>query len=156
MQLPPDFREFIELLNGNSVRYVIVGGWVYNLYAPPRMTGDIDFFIAIDPDNEKRLRQTLSDFGFGGQLPPQELEWLQPEKVIMLGREPWRIDIICKIDGVDFDEAWNSRKLLEIDGLQVPTLALELLLRNKAAAGRDKDLLDLKVLSKLLPPRSDA
>lgn len=28
MQLPPDFKEFIELLNENSVRYVIVGGWV--------------------------------------------------------------------------------------------------------------------------------
>jgi hypothetical protein len=48
MPLPQDFREFIELLNSHKVRYVMVGGWAYNLYAPPRMTGAIDFFIASD------------------------------------------------------------------------------------------------------------
>lgn len=149
MQLPPDFREFIELLNAHNVRYVIVGGWVYNLYAPPRMTGDIDFFIAVDPQNEESLRNSLIQFGFGAQLPAKGAAWLHQDKVIMLGREPFRIDILCHIDGVAFEEAWRTRKYISIDDLGVPTLSLELLMQNKKAAGRDKDLLDLKVLLRL-------
>lgn len=47
----------------------MVGGWAYNLYAPPRMTGDIDFFVSIDAENECRLRKALESFGFGSLLP---------------------------------------------------------------------------------------
>jgi hypothetical protein len=35
--------------------FVIVGGWVYNLYAPPRMTGDINFFIDSYIGRDKHL-----------------------------------------------------------------------------------------------------
>ncbi len=43
MQLPEDFKEFIELMNSQNVRYVMIGGYAYNLYRNPRATGDIDF-----------------------------------------------------------------------------------------------------------------
>ena len=38
MQLPEDFKEFIELMNSHGVRYVMIGGYVYNLYRNPRAT----------------------------------------------------------------------------------------------------------------------
>jgi len=44
MLLPVDFREFIELMISERVRFVMIGGYAYNLYRNPRATGDIDFF----------------------------------------------------------------------------------------------------------------
>ena len=55
MQLPGDFKEFIELMNSQSARHVMIGGYAYNLYRNPRTTGDIDFFVACDAENERRV-----------------------------------------------------------------------------------------------------
>ena len=54
--LPPDFKEFIELMISNRVRFVMIGGVAYNLYRNPRATGDIDFLVALDAENETRVR----------------------------------------------------------------------------------------------------
>ncbi len=45
LTLPPASREFIELLNSNSVRYLIVGGYAVAYHGYPRFTGDIDLFL---------------------------------------------------------------------------------------------------------------
>ena len=48
--------------------------------------------------------EALVAFGFGGVVPtPAELA--RPHKVFMLGRKPWRIDILTSIDGVSFAQA---------------------------------------------------
>lgn len=69
--LPPDFKEFIERMIANHVRFVMIGGYAYNLYRNPRATGDIDFLVSPDIENEARLRRTLTEFGFGSTLPPE-------------------------------------------------------------------------------------
>jgi hypothetical protein len=69
MQLPQDFQEFIELALSENLKFVVVGGWAYNRYANPRMTGDIDFFIERTPESEQVLRRVLSRFGFAESLP---------------------------------------------------------------------------------------
>ena len=42
-QLPEEFKEFIQLLNSEKVKYLIIGGWAVNLYGNPRVTADIGF-----------------------------------------------------------------------------------------------------------------
>jgi hypothetical protein len=51
IQLPPDFKEFLKLLNSNDVKYLVVGGYAVNYHGFPRATADLDIWIAIDPDN---------------------------------------------------------------------------------------------------------
>lgn len=62
MPVPEDFKEFIALMNFHSVRYVMIGGFAYNLYRNPRATGDIDFMLSLDDENEERIRRALIDF----------------------------------------------------------------------------------------------
>lgn len=50
-QLPPDFRDFFEILNRRGVRYMVAGGWALALHGWPRATRDIDIWVAIDPAN---------------------------------------------------------------------------------------------------------
>lgn len=146
--LPDDFREFIELMIEHDVRFVMIGGFAFNLYRNPRATGDIDFFLSADAKNESLIRKVLIDFGFGETLTEDYL--LSPDAVIMLGRSPIRIDLLTKISGVEFSEAETSCKFINLDGLSVPVISPELLLKNKLAAGRPKDLADAEALQKYL------
>ncbi|MCL2688969.1 MAG: hypothetical protein FWE57_03855 [Chitinispirillia bacterium] len=44
-RLPDDFKDFIQCLNSNSVRYLLVGGWAVGMYGHPRATKDIDISV---------------------------------------------------------------------------------------------------------------
>jgi hypothetical protein len=66
--------------------------------------------------------------------------------VFQLGRPPNRIDLITAIDGVSFEEAWQNREEAILDGLPVTILSKPLLIRNKRASGRPKDLEDVRQL----------
>ena len=143
MGIPKDFKEFIELATSMNLKFVIVGGWAYNRYVEPRVTGDIDFFVENSPESERLVRQVLIDFGFGSVLPSGPLF---DKDIIMLGRAPHRIDLLTKIDGVTFEEAWNSREYEVMDSLRVPYISRQLLLKNKRSTGRAKDQLDVIAL----------
>ena len=80
MELPQDFKEFIELLIGQNVRFVMIGGWALNFHAQPRVTGDIDFLFDIDLGNQAAIRNVLTEFGFGSALPPADIPLLKPKK----------------------------------------------------------------------------
>lgn len=150
MNLPADFREFIALMIDANVKFVMIGGYAYNLYLNPRATGDIDFLIAKDDQNQRRLREVLIEFGFGSTLPAEDQKILMDQKVVMLGRAPFRIDLLTTIDGVSEAEVFDSSRRIEIDGLLVPVIEPELLLKNKSSTGREKDKPDVIELRRWL------
>lgn len=49
---------------------------------------------------------------------------------------------------MSFDEAWSSRVPTQIAGIDVAVLSRDALIANKLAAGRDKDLLDVRLLQR--------
>ena len=64
MILNKDFREFIELLNSNNVRYLVVGGYALALHGYPRYTKDIDIWVWISEQNASNIVKSLRQFGF--------------------------------------------------------------------------------------------
>lgn len=155
MLLPPDFKEFIALMIDADVRFVMIGGFAYNLYRNPRATGDIDFIVSTDAINQTKLREVLTEFGFGSTLPPSDKPLIDRGKVLMLGRAPFRIDLLGEIDGVSFLDIEDTCRRFLIDGIHIPVIAPELLLKNKQAAGRPKDLADAEALSEWLSSKGD-
>lgn len=151
-QLSSDLCEFTRLLNTESVRYVIVGAWALAFHGRPRYTGDLDIFVARDPENAAKLMKVLEAFGFGGAGIERE-DFVQENCVIQLGRVPNRIDILTGISGVTFEEAWGSREKGDISGVEVYIISRELLIKNKRAANRDKDHGDIRLLENTKPPR---
>ncbi len=150
MQLPKDFKEFVELMIDANVRFVMIGGYAYNLYRNPRATGDIDFIVASDKGNQIRLRIALDKFGFGSVLPPANQLLIEDGKVLMLGRAPFRIDLLVEIDGVRFDDIERTAQTFVVDEIEIPVISPELLLKNKQSTGREKDLADALELEKWL------
>jgi hypothetical protein len=108
MRVEKDFKEFIELLNKNKVKYLVVGGFAFAFHAKPRFTKDIDFFVEVSEENSIRIIDTLSQFGFG-KINLDKGDFLEPDQIIQFGNPPMRIDIITTISGVDFKTAWENR-----------------------------------------------
>jgi hypothetical protein len=145
MNLSPDLRAFVELLNAQNVKYVIVGGYAVAYHGHPRFTGDIDFFIEQSNDNASRVAAVINEFGFGSTGLTSS-DFLDPGAIIQLGYPPHRIDLITAIDGVTFEEAWNDRVSAMFQNLPVQVISKALLVRNKSASGRPKDLGDISNL----------
>jgi predicted nucleotidyltransferase len=143
--LNQDFREFVQSLNDNEVRYLVIGGYAVALHGHPRYTKDIDIWIQMTPENANRMVAALNDFGFGS-LGLRAEDFLVLDQVIQLGYPPSRIDLITSPPGVDFETCYNSRVQTVIDGVAVSFIDLENLKKSKRAAGRLQDLADLENL----------
>lgn len=78
VKLPQDFREFLKLLNNHHVEYLLIGGYAVGYYGYPRATNDIDFWIAVHPDNAERMVTVLQKFGFNAPQLPVSLLFLSP------------------------------------------------------------------------------
>jgi hypothetical protein len=147
IELNPDWTAFLCALIARRVRFVLVGGHAVAGHAEPRLTEDLDVFVEPTLANARRLRDALGDFGFGALAPPAP-ELAQPDKIFMLGRKPWRIDILTGIDGVTFAAAWASRVEADFAAKPLFVIGKAALIANKRAAGREKDLLDVALLQR--------
>lgn len=137
-----DFKEFIQLLNANQVKYLVVGGYAVSLHGYPRYTKDIDIWIENSPDNASRLIAVIGQFGLGS-LGLKELDFLEADTIIQLGYPPSRIDLLTNLSGVKFQECFDARIVVSIDDTPVNFIDLENLKKNKRASGRLQDLADL-------------
>lgn len=146
-----DWSEFLRLLISHRVRFVLIGGHAVAGHGEPRLTEDLDVLVEATLPNARRLRSAISEFGFGNTVPRAE-QLAKVGKIWMLGRKPWRIDILTEIDGVTFREVWRGRVHAAFAFASVPVIGLEELLRNKRAAGRPKDLGDVASLEALQSP----
>lgn len=145
MPLHPDWKEFLKLLNSRGVEYVIVGAHALALHGIPRYTRDIDVFVRVAEDNANKLESVLKDFGFAS-LQVTAQDFLKPGIILQLGVEPYRIDVITSITGVEFEDAWSNRESGQLDGVPVSFLSVDDLRKNKLAVGRAKDLADVESL----------
>jgi hypothetical protein len=83
MVLNPDFREFIESLNSNGVRYLVIGGYAVAFHAHPRYTKVLDIWLEGSLENANRMVMALQSFGFGSLgLGPSD--FTEPDQIIQL------------------------------------------------------------------------
>jgi len=143
--LNQDFSEFIQSLNDNQVRYLVIGGYAVALHGYPRYTKDLDVWIERSEDNAARMIAALEQPGFGS-LGLQLADFLEPDQVIQLGYAPVRIDILTGALGVDFEVCYAARVEVDTEGVLVSFIDLENLKKNKQATGRLQDLADLENL----------
>jgi len=126
---------------------MVVGGYAIAFYGYVRGTGDIDLWVRISDANSERVWKALKTFGAPlFDLSKEDLK--KPGMVFQMGLPPNRIDIINKIEGVEFDGAWPNRTFIEIHDLTIPIVAKRELLINKRAMNRPKDLADIIWLEK--------
>lgn len=146
--LNEDYKEIIQSLLKHRVKFLIVGAYAMGVHGYPRATGDFDIWIEASKVNSEKTFKSLLEFG----APLREIneDTFGEEGIIFqIGVVPRRIDIITKISGVNFMEAYPERKIVEVEGIKIPFLSMADLIKNKEAAARPKDKLDVKALKKI-------
>src|SRR5262245_27317591 len=145
VNLPPDFKEFLQLLSAHQVEYLLIGGYAVAYHGYPRATADMDIWIALNPQNAAKVVAALKAFGFDlPELSPAL--FLKEGQIIRMGVPPLGIEIATSISGVRFDECYTARVIAILDEVEVNVISLPHLKVNKQAAGRHKDLDDLENL----------
>ncbi|MCP3961224.1 MAG: hypothetical protein GY719_25540 [bacterium] len=103
-----DFEDLFECFRRRQVRALIVGAHAVAFHAKPRYTKDVDVLVEPSVENAERLLEALNDFGFGS-LDLSVEDFSREDKIVQLGFEPNRVDLITSIGGVSFEEAWRGR-----------------------------------------------
>jgi hypothetical protein len=143
--MPKDLKDLLRAFNEHGVKYLVVGGYAFGVYAEPRATKDLDLLIRSDEANSAAIYRALTQYG-------APLDGLSPQDFVdgsafQIGQPPARIDILQRIDGLTFDEAWQNRIEGVLEGeVRVNVISRNDLIRNKLASGREQDLLDAKKL----------
>ena len=145
LRLGDDFQAFLKLLELHGVKYLVVGGYAVALHGYPRSTGDFDVFIEQSNENGLKILKVIDEFGFD----ISEFDNLNFEEepiAFFMGQPPHKIDVISKISGISFEDAYPKRIEIEISDMIIPFIGLNELKINKKESGRLKDLNDLEHL----------
>ena len=147
-----DFRDLLAEFNAAGVEFLVVGAHALAAHGLVRATKDLDIWVRPSAQNASRIFTALRCFG----APLQDLtseDLSEPGVVFQIGVEPIRIDLLTEIDGVTFDDAWRGRVRATFADQPVGVLGYEELIRNKRAAGREQDLVDVRWLERNRPER---
>ena len=136
----------VDVLNKHRVEFVIVGAYAVTFHGSPRLTEDIDFLVRPTVANTRRLRAALKEFGSPINL---EGDRFKPNEIIQIGVKPVRVDMIAAVTGVATEEIWKHRVRGRFGGRVASYISYDLLVKNKLATGRQKDLLDVQNLNRV-------
>lgn len=143
--LDKDLLELLALFRSKDVEFLVVGGHAVAFHGYPRLTEHLDLFVRPDAANGERIVDELREFGFGSlDITPADFQ--ADDRVIQLGRAPNRVDLLTRLYGVEFTEAWGRRVRASLDGAPVWMISREDLIRNKRATGRAQDTADAEFL----------
>lgn len=152
MRVEKDFEELLGLFNKHKVKYSIVGAFAVGFYGYPRYTKDIDIFVEPTLENGKKIVGALADFGFKEfNLLPDDFS--KKGKIVQLGHEPVRADLITSIKGCSFSQVWHNRAIGIYGKEKVFFIGLPQLLRSKKLTNRKQDRVDLGLLQERLAQR---
>jgi len=152
--LNKDYREMLQYLSDEGVRFLLVGAYALAAHGFPRATRDIDFFVWANPENAASLVRALERFG-APLVNVSAADFASEGTVFQIGVGPRRIDILTRIDGVTFQEAYARRSTIRLEGMDVPVISREDLIANKRATGRTQDLADVERLTGRSRSRDD-
>ena len=104
-----------------------------------------DLAVSNETSNARNIVMALREFGFDAESLSEEL-FSEGKQVFRMGVEPEKIEILNYLDGPGFDEAYERRKIVNVEDINIDVISLEDLYANKTAVGRSQDLTDVEKL----------
>lgn len=144
-------HKVLSTLLKHNVQFIVVGGYAVNYHGYKRTTGDIDLLLKPDNvENKTKLINSLRELEIDEETLSalKNLDFEKPQ-VFMDGEEPFKIDFLTKISGVEFDDAWKLKIEATYDNLNIPFLSYNHLILSKITSTRGKDKIDVEELQKI-------
>lgn len=156
------YLDLFKALEKHKVRYLLVGGLAMNLHGVPRTTMDVDLVLALDPANLKaflgtvetlRLRPVAPVDTNGLLDPAQRQKWVKEKNMLAFALRPPDVQgptVDVLIDPpVDIEAALARTVWREVQGVRIPLISVEDLIRLKEKSGRAQDRSDIEHLRRL-------
>ncbi|MDP3789112.1 MAG: hypothetical protein Q8R48_01775 [Candidatus Omnitrophota bacterium] len=105
----------------------------------------MDILVEPTAENAKRIVKALNEFGFASRE-VSEKDFSEKGRIMQLGYEPVRIDIITSIAGCSFKEIWRDKAVGMYGKEKVFFIGLKDLIKSKKKAAREQDKADLNIL----------
>jgi predicted nucleotidyltransferase len=140
----------LEKLINAGVKFIIIGGYAVNYHGYNRTTGDLDLWIKPDNENRDLLLAVLDDFNFNKESLKKlhNSDFCEPF-IFNFWDKPYKVDILTKISGIFFDEAYEKRIIENMEGLSIPFLDFNHLVLSKMTTNRLRDKADVEELQKI-------
>ncbi len=147
-----DTEKLLRLLKEHKVDFVIIGATAFPVHGYARATLDIDIFLRPTMANAERAWRALKEFGY--DVTDIKIEDIV-EKKILIRQYVVETDIHPFVKGISFDQIWENKVKAKFGNTFVYFASLDDLIKMKKAAGRPKDLEDLKFLRKIKKIKSE-
>ena len=148
-------NDLVTALKKEKINYMIVGGYAVNFHGYSRNTVDIDLVVKFTLSNLKKIELLLQRMGMVSKLPIDAVsvykfrdEYIKNRNLIAWNfyneNDPTeQVDILITHDVSDF----KSEKF-RVGKLEIKVISKDDLIKMKKKSGREKDLLDIKELTK--------
>ena len=156
------YERFFRVLNAEKLNYLVAGGIAVNLHGFARATGDLDILISMTDEHVKKFVRAVKKLGLVPRIPVKIEDFADPKM-----RNEWarkknmkvfsvynpdnpmeHVDVMIH-EVVDFDQAYENRVVMHARDLEIPVVGISDLVKMKKAAGRERDLIDIKALERL-------
>jgi predicted nucleotidyltransferase len=141
-----DTEKLLRLLKEHKVDFIIIGATAFPVHGYARATLDIDIFLRPMKENAEKAWSALKEFGY--EMTDVSIEDLLQKK-LLIRQYAVETDIHPFVKGVSFDHVWKNKVRAKFGNTFVYFASLDDLIKMKQAAGRPKDLEDLKILSEI-------
>lgn len=157
-------REMAEVLVRHGVRFVLIGALGAIVHGSPLRTADMDVTPSLDRENLERLGGALRELHARLRVPgvPEGLQFdpmadtLQRGTVWTLTTKFGDLDLAFLPSGTEgYEDLVRNAERARVGQVEVNVASLADIIRNKEAAGREKDLAALPVLRKLLAKQDE-
>ena len=135
-----------SLLNKHGAQYLIVGARACWLHGYVRATADVDILVPEDLENHARVIAALSELEdhAAAELTPLDLV----KNIVVKIADEVEVDVSTRAWIVSYTDAVNTALKTTIDGVEVPYLDFETLIRSKSTQ-REQDKVDVQRLRSL-------
>ncbi|OGQ07798.1 MAG: hypothetical protein A3G32_03395 [Deltaproteobacteria bacterium RIFCSPLOWO2_12_FULL_40_28] len=157
------YIKIFKKLNKAKIRYLVAGGVAVNLHQINRGTVDLDLIVHLEQKNTLGFVKVMSQLGLVPKVPvdPKEFaneisreKWIKEKGMIVFSflnpDNPLELVDIFVREPMPFQKLYKGRKNVKAFNIIIPVLGILDLIKLKEAAGRDKDLFDIKILKKMI------
>ncbi len=142
------YKNICKNLNQHHVEYLVIGGIAVIAHGYPRSTGDVDFWYRPTIENYLKLLAAFKDMGV--DISTLETAVFDSKKsffrIPALGI---KAEFLPQVQGqIKFPEAYQRAKRFDFEGISIPVIGYNDLIKMKLETNRPKDLADVDELEK--------
>lgn len=155
------YEEVLKEFQKQKVKYVLVGGIAVNLLGSARTTADLDILVEMSDKNLAKVVNIMKKNKYRVKQPVDPMniadaktreDWIKNKhmKAFNFYKEDELKEVDIIIDSpVSFNQASKTALRMKIEGISLPVISIQNLIRMKEITGRLKDKLDIQELKKI-------